>query len=385
MERSNEYKRCNNCVLDSRFPKIEFDDNGVCNYCHNWDNRWKNFDYEQAENELVSIFNRARAKKRKYDCLIPYSGGRDSSHVVYLCTNKYKLNPLVVTFNNLFISQYALENIFNMIEILNVDHIFVTYKPEVLKEFYKAMIKGGGEFCSICAAGISYIKQVYQRLFDIPLVITGTSSRVDEQSPFEVNSTHPLYVRRVLKKAGFTQKEIREFVIKRHFEWGALEKIKCKLKGNDYLEIALPNFVEWKDEEIHRVLENELKWKTPNKSDDHIDCKFASMKNYLKNKQIPNFVFKQEKFSQLIRDGQMKRDEALTMLERLIARQDERPKEYGEFLDFMGLASSDIEGLGSISHLDYIQKDELSVKESPMYKAVSLPWKIYKHLTGRFC
>lgn len=378
-------KRCIRCILPYDFPSIKFDNSGICNYCREWDKKWVNFNYDKAEKELISIFNSAKAKKRKYDCLIPYSGGRDSLYVVYLCRKKYQMNLLVVTYNNLFMSRYAQDNIFNMIDILNVDHIFVTYKPEILKQFYKAMIKGGGEFCSICAASINYVKLVYQKLFDIPLVITGTSSRVDEQSPFEVNSTHPLYVRRVLKKAGLTQKEISEFVIKRHFEWGDLEKINRKLRGSDYVEIALPDFVKWKSEEIRSVLENEVKWKTPNRSDDHIDCRFASMKTYLKNKQIPHFVFKQEKFSQLIRDKQMTRSEALLELENLIENENKKPREYEEFLDFMELNPSDIENIGKVSHLDYISKSDLIVKENFLFKLISIPWNIYKYLRGRFC
>ena len=43
-------KRCTRCILPEDFPNIKFDSNGVCNYCHNWDNRWKNFDYGQTDN-----------------------------------------------------------------------------------------------------------------------------------------------------------------------------------------------------------------------------------------------------------------------------------------------------------------------------------------------
>jgi len=76
----------------------------------------------------------------------------------------------------------------------------------------------------------------------------------------------------------------------------------------------------------------------------------------------------------------MRRDVAMTVLEGLIARQDERPKEYDEFLNFIGVTEQYIEGLGGISHLDHIQKHELTVKEGPLYRALSLAWKIYKYL-----
>ncbi|MCK5212027.1 hypothetical protein KAJ89_04970 [Candidatus Parcubacteria bacterium] len=362
------------------FPNIKFDSNGVCNYCHEWDRKWSTFDYAKAERELVTIFDSAKAKKRRYDCLIPYSGGRDSSYVVYLCKNRYGLNPLVVTFNNLFMSQHAIQNIFNMSKILNVDHVMVTYKPDILMKMYRAMIKGGGEFCSICTTGINYVKIIYQKLFSIPLIISGTSTRVDEQSPFEVTSTHPLYVRRVLIKSGFFSDEINSLLIKRQYELSVFEKIRIKLFDTDYVQINLPDYIPWDNMEIQQVLENELGWETPHKHKDHIDCKFASIKYYLKNKQIPNFIFTQEKYSQLIRDRQMTRKEALKLLDKKIQNERYEPEAFDDFLNFFNLQRKDIDNKAGKSHLDYIAKDELAIKEGVLLKLMSTPWKIYKKL-----
>ena len=373
-------KRCTKCILPADFPNIQFDKNGICNYCHAWDKKWLDFDYDQAEKELVSIFDSARSKRRKYDCLIPYSGGRDSSYVVYLCKNKYRLNPLAVTFNNLFMSSHAIRNIFNMSKILNVDHVMVTYKPDILIKMYRSMITRGGEFCSICTTGINYVKIIYQKLFKIPLMISGTSSRVDEQSPFEVTSTHPLYVRKVLLESGFTLNEINSFLIKRQYELPAFEKIKIKLLDADYIQINLPDYIRWDNMEIQEVLEKELCWITPDKQKDHIDCRFAPIKYYLKNKQIPNFIFAQEKYSQLIRDGQMTRVEALRSLNKKIETESDEPEELDDFLKFFNLDRKDIENKERKSHLDYVTKEELEIKEDPLFKLMSIPWKMYKHL-----
>ena len=371
-------KRCSKCILPDNFPNIHFDEKGVCNYCHEWDNKWKNFNYKESEKKLIAIFDAAKAKKRQYDCLIPYSGGRDSSYVVYLCKNKYKLNPLVVTFNNLFMSEYALKNIFKTIQQLDVEHVFVTYKPEIIKSFYRYMIAGGGEFCSICSSGINYAKITYQKLFNIPLVILGTSTRVDEQSPFEVTSTHPSYVKKVLSKNRVSSKDINSFLIKRRYEIQAFEKIKMKFFDSDYIDINLPDYVQWDNQAIQDVLEKELNWITPDKQKDHIDCKFAPLKDYMKNKQIPHYIFKQEKFSQLIRDGQMTREEALQSFNQALKNEDKEPKELNEFLEFFELERHDIENKDRKSHLNYITKEDTILKEDYLTKALEMPWKIYK-------
>lgn len=371
-------KRCSRCILPEDFPNIEFDAQGVCNYCRKWDVKWKNFDYKKSEMKLVEILERAKSKKRKYDCLVPFSGGRDSSYVLYLIKEKYKLKPLAVTFNNTFISDYAYKNITNLVKRLNVDHVFLSYKPDKLKQYYRSMIKDGGEFCSICTAGINYVITVYQRLYKIPLVIMGTSTRVDEQSPFEITSTHPSYIKKVLKKNDFSAEEVNDFLIKRQYELSAIEKIKLKIQDSDYISINLPDHVEWDNDKIQEALADELAWVTPDAKADHIDCKFANIKYFLKNKQIPNFIFKQQKFSQLIRDGQLRREDALSMLNGYLATEKENPSNLLEFLHFFDLEEVDVMNQEKVSHLDYITKEDLIIKEDLFFKLMSIPWKIYK-------
>ncbi len=371
-------KRCSRCILPEDFPKITFDNEGICNYCHAWDKKWKHVDYNKAEQELMRIFRTAKAKNRQYDCLIPYSGGRDSSYVVYLCKQKYGLHPLVVTFNNLFISEYALRNIFRTVEKLNVDHVLFTYQPDQIKTFYTAMVQQGGEFCSVCTAGINYVTITYQKLYKIPLVIYGTSTRVDEQSPFEVSSTHPAYVRKALIKSGFTQKDIDAFLIPRRNEIATIEKITMKIFDTDYEQINLPDYIHWDNLAIQDALEKELGWETPDKQQDHIDCKFAAVKYFLKNKQIPHYIFKQEKYSQLIRDGQMSREEALESLNYLIEHEHEAPDELEDFIDFLNLSPEDVKNKERRSHLQYITKEETAIKEDLLYRLSAVPWKLMK-------
>ncbi len=371
-------QRCSKCVLADDFPGIHFDEQGVCNYCHSWDRRWKHFDYQAAEQELVNIFQVARKKKRAYDCLVPYSGGRDSSYVLYLCKEKYGLRPLAVTFNNLFMSEYALKNIFSTVPKLGVDHVMVTFRPDQLKQFYRAMILRGGEFCSICTSGINYVTTIYQRKFEIPLVLSGVSSRVDEQSPFEVTSTHPAYVRKVLLEAGFSREDIDALLIPRQYELPALEKVKLKLLDQDFISLNVPDYLPWDNQEIQRVLEEELDWQTPDKKQDHIDCCFAPVKSYLKSKQIPGCIFKQEKYSQLIRDGQMTRAEAMSSLEQAIANEHVPPPEFSDFLQFFALSEEDVANPEGRSHLDYITKEDTEIQESVFYKMLSIPWKLVK-------
>jgi PP-loop superfamily ATP-utilizing enzyme len=375
--------QCSRCILDSDFPNIRFDDASVCNYCRDWDSVWKRFDYESSEQKMLKIIRSSIKDQNRYHCLIPFSGGRDSSYVAYLCKKKYGLNPLLVTFNNLFLSEAAISNIFGAVSLLGCDHLLLSYDPEALKTLYRGMVLEGGEFCSICTAGINYVVKEVQEKYRIPVVIWGTSSRVDEASPFEVTCTHPLYVSRALQQHGIPERDFSRFLIKRQSQWDLSDKIWAKLSGNDYVQINLPDYVPWKNEHIQRVLEEELDWVTPDHGADHIDCKFAAVKNYLKNKHIPHFIYKQEKFSQLIRDEQMSREDALGKLDTLVQREHQEPRELEEFMAFLELSRTDLERLGKVSHEDFISRQETLFKESPAHKVVSELWNLVKRLRSK--
>jgi NH3-dependent NAD+ synthetase len=84
---------------------VVIDDDGICNYCKNH----QPFTPFQ-ESELLKIFKKAKNKSRIYDALVPISGGKDSTYVLYLAVRKYKLNVLTYTFDNGFLSDVARNN-----------------------------------------------------------------------------------------------------------------------------------------------------------------------------------------------------------------------------------------------------------------------------------
>ena len=152
---------------------------------------------------------------------------------------------------------------------------------------------------------------------------------------------------------------------------------KQKITKKGYVRIGLPDYLPWKLAEIEDVLMKELGWKTPDKGKDHIDCKFASTKYYLKNQQRPGFIFKQEKFSQMIRDGQMTREDAMLELEKLSLK-DGKPENFNDFLETLGLSEEDIKDIKNKSHLNHISKDELKSEESLSFKLLAAPYRIFK-------
>jgi len=83
---------CSNCVLPDNYPDIVFDENGICNYC-------KEFTpilYE-GEKAFINTIAEFKNKNNEYDCLVPLSGGSDSTYVLYQAKFKYGMKPLCLS------------------------------------------------------------------------------------------------------------------------------------------------------------------------------------------------------------------------------------------------------------------------------------------------
>ncbi len=106
---------CKKCLVSSARPRISFDDKGICNGCNYLEKRKKE-DYKKKGEELKSICDSYRSKNGYYDCIVPWSGGKDSSAIAYKLKFKFKMNPLLVTFSPLIPSEVGYKNRENLIK-----------------------------------------------------------------------------------------------------------------------------------------------------------------------------------------------------------------------------------------------------------------------------
>jgi N-acetyl sugar amidotransferase len=119
------YRQCSRTVMDTiSDPFISFDDNGECNYSHEYDEaaKLKLYPSPLREQRLASLVSQIRSngKGKKYDCVTGVSGGVDSTYLLYKA-RELGLNPLVVHFDNGWNSELAVGNIENCIKKLGFD------------------------------------------------------------------------------------------------------------------------------------------------------------------------------------------------------------------------------------------------------------------------
>ena len=105
---------CNKCILPDTFPGVTFDNDGVCNHCRNFQGvevlQGHKKEYEEKFLELVDRYR----NHGSYDCLIAYSGGKDSTYTLKLLRDRYNLRVLALTIDNGFVSEQAFRNMCNV-------------------------------------------------------------------------------------------------------------------------------------------------------------------------------------------------------------------------------------------------------------------------------
>ncbi len=117
----NGLRRCTKCLLPETMPGIYFDVEGVCNSCHEY-KPWT----RKPVAELEAVFDRHRSKDGRPDCVIAFSGGRDSSYGLHVLKHKFKMNPLAYTYDWGMVTDLARRNQARMCGKLGVEHIWVS-------------------------------------------------------------------------------------------------------------------------------------------------------------------------------------------------------------------------------------------------------------------
>ena len=118
----SKMKRCTKCLLPETFPFIEFDNQGICNYCNNYTNKYA----VNKSDKIEKIFEKHRSKNKTPDCIVAFSGGRDSSYGLHLLKNVFGMTPITFTYDWGMVTDLARRNIARLTGKLGVENILVS-------------------------------------------------------------------------------------------------------------------------------------------------------------------------------------------------------------------------------------------------------------------
>lgn len=130
-----ELRRCSKCILPETTPFITFDEDGVCNFCH----EHAKIEYKgiEALREMVEPY---RSKNGEPDCLVAFSGGRDSSYGLHFLKKELGLNPIAYTYDWGMVTDLARQNEARMLGALGIEHIIVSANITMKREHIRKHI-----------------------------------------------------------------------------------------------------------------------------------------------------------------------------------------------------------------------------------------------------
>ncbi len=292
-------QKCNRCQLPETYETIEFDNIGTCNICESASHKQKNVDWDERKFFLDKLIEKYRGKS-DYDCIVPFSGGKDSTFQLYYLVTEYKLKPLVVRFNHGFMRQTIEENNKKTFKKLGVDVLEFTPNWKIVKKLMFESFVRKTDFCWHCHTGIySYPLRVAVK-YNIPLIFWGepqaevTAYYDYENDEIEYEDDKKFNMLRTL---GITAEDMHGMidsevdpVDKRDLIPYTFPEIQ-DLKNLGYCSVPLGSFIPWDYKKNSEIIKKELGWKVDdlegvpaeiNQHGEKIECFMQGVRDYIK-------------------------------------------------------------------------------------------------------
>jgi N-acetyl sugar amidotransferase len=342
-------KTCVKCGLPETYETIEFDDSGLCNICQQ--HKYKRERIDWAERKLVfdELVEQHRGKN-EYDCIVPFSGGKDSTFTLNYLVKEYKLKPLVVQFNHGFMRPNLLQNNERTFKKLGVDVISFTPNWKVVKRLMLEALVRKGDFCWHCHTGIFAYPMQLAIKFGVPLVVWGEpSSEYTSYYDYRDDEIEEVDEKRFNRfvNLGITAEDMKG-MIESDFDLDPRDLIPytypslSDLKKLRYRSVCLGSYIPWDVKAQAKLIMSELGWKGDEVegmppglySYEKIECAMQGVRDYIK--------FLKRGYSRVtqmtaldIRNDRLEKDEA----ERLVAEwEGKKPPSLQLFLEYLDIS-----------------------------------------------
>lgn len=306
-----KYQVCTRCVMDTTDPEIIFDDHGVCNHCHEFDEvtskRW--FPDNEGEKRLATIVENIKAAGagQEYDCIIGLSGGVDSSYLAVMIKD-YGLRPLVVHVDAGWNSELAVYNIEQVVKYCGFDLHTHVMDWEEIRDLQLSYLKAGVANQDV-AQDHAFFASLYHFAVKnkIKYVISGGNIATEGVFPsaWHHAAMDAVNLHAIHKKFG--QKKLRHYKTISVYQYYLYYPFIYKMKT-----IRPLNFMDYDKQAALDFLKEEVGYKEYGRK--HGESVFTK---FFQNHYLPvKFGYDKRRmhFSSMILSGQMSREEALIEL-----------------------------------------------------------------------
>lgn len=322
-----EYKICKRCIMDTTSdPNLILDENGICNYCHAYDEAVKRMKFQKKSDteSLESIFDRIKkdSKDREYDCLLGISGGVDSSYMAYLA-NKYNLRVLAVHVDAGWNTELAVQNIQNMCSNLGFDLHTVVIDWLTMKELQRAYMFSGmanldvpQDHCFMAATN-----QMVKK-FHVKYILQGFNYATEGilSKAFQYDAADWINIKGIYKKCGRGLVSLKKYPHENFFRrYIAIEELKS------VVTIHPLNYINYSKKMAIDTLEKEFGWRYYGGK--HYESRFTKFFQETYLPQRYGWDKRRDHIASLIVGGEMSREEGLREMKIPPSTKDEMDEE----------------------------------------------------------
>lgn len=344
-------KYCVRCILPETHDTLMFDEEGVCSVCRQIEYKHEKIDWAERRLQLDELVAQYQ-DKGLYDCIVPFSGGKDSTFQLWYIVRQLHLKPLVVRFNHWGYRPLVQENNIATFKKLGVDVVEFTTNWQVVRELMLESFKRRGDFCWHCHTGIYGGVMHMAVRFQVPLIIWGESV-AEYHSWYSYEEMEEVDEKRFnrLMNQGMTADDMYEFLggrVSKRDLWfytypprEALMKMKCR-------SICLGNFIEWDTKRQVEIIKRELGWKgqevegrAPQYDYEKIECFFQGIRDYAKF--IKRGYGRTNHLACIdIRNKRLSREKGWELAEKYDGK---RPAFLDDFLDILQITEDEFNGI----------------------------------------
>lgn len=328
-------QECQKCLALETKAGIKFNSEGVCNVCTQQEVL---VDWEDRKRMLENLANQHRGSG-EYDCIVPLSGGKDSTYTVYYLVKELGLKCLVVSYDHGFFRTNLLKNRQRMLNRLNCD--FVTYKssPKTSKAISKAGLIFRNDFCLPCHLGVFVypVKEAIRR--GIKLIVWGEGDgywspeghaieEVDENyfKKINLNTT----IDEIQEWTGLSTKDLLQFNYPSQQEFQ-----EAQIKS-----IHLGNYIKWDPKKHSEIINKELGWEFSKVEGipeqygyEKVECAFQGVRDYI-IRMTKGFGRTRHLMSIDLRQGRLKKEDAKYYIEMM---DNFKPASLQIFLEYLNM------------------------------------------------
>jgi hypothetical protein len=321
---------CSRCVLPGTFPGIGFDSDGVCNFCRQSDHIYKEKlaspGIFKNEAELLETLNRHVDPDRKYDAVVPLSGGVDSCNVLLTLVDKSKLKLLAYHNDHGYEDDTGTKNVIKICRTLNVDLVITQQEVQFMKKLWKyineADVKGINS-CYVCG-NIIYINalEIADR-YGAPIVINGYSKgQVSQIADKDRGRDFLQILVEIIARTGdkeFLSQFIRKYeILEKRIQYESKENLGKKIEPGKILFIPFYAFDFYKiDKEVLKEkIRKRFDWQPMKRAYPArtSNCEMIWLNTYMDLKKMGYSSYHIE-YAEMVRRGEFTRQQALADLE----------------------------------------------------------------------